>query len=229
MLLHEIYDINRFKSVIGDEAKEKGHTLSTKKRYWEKPGLEAYLDRMNLDDVSISRQELYNLASTNVEDMILKTVMWGYGGGGFMGIKRKTAAGIKNIKAALEMAKEEGIPNWEEHWNLIVKEEISGVGLATYSKFLTFMGIPVEGTPALIVDRHVLNFLRSGEFKEFDAFKKLPKTDALAAKYYPQVIKGIHQVAQQVGVPANNLEMFMYQWSSQKEKYRGEMLKQAGY
>lgn len=234
MKLDEIakYTLPQFKSEIGDQQKERSHALTSRRKDWEKhPELEVYLAAFDYDDITISRQQLYDMAPKDTQDMILYATIWGYYNDtspGGTNIKKSVAVNSEKIRDALDEAAKNGIPNWKEHYKNVVSQ-FKGVGISTYSKFLTFKGIMVEGVPALIIDRHVGNVIRSGDFDEFNELKKITPDPARNregfSKNYAEIVKGIHKVAAEVGIPAPNLEMFMYQWNAQKGKLRRELLK----
>src|SRR6202011_5816237 len=94
---------------------------------------------------------------------------------------------------------------------------ISGVGLSTHTKFLTFLLVPVHGHSALILDDRIIRIVQSGIFQELVPLHGLKN----AVRSYPHYLECMHGLAGDLTVSAERLEFFLFEF--------GLNLKSPGY
>jgi hypothetical protein len=98
-----------------------------------------------------------------------------------------------------------GIDRWLEHYFAM---DVDGLGLSTYTKFLHFLNVSVEGWPALILDDRLIKVANRGLFSELTPLQGLATHNA--AESYTDYLKCMHSVAKQISVRPDALELFLF-------------------
>lgn len=162
-------------------------------------------------DVCISRSDLRRLATEpRLEQFVMATVLWGYPGG----MRGKHVANFTKhlcpLMLLLAAARARPIRDWDTHFKAVVP--IKGIKLSTYTKFLNFLRANVCGHTALILDDRIVRVARKGIFVELEPLRKL--TNNNARRNYPAYLTCMHQVSNDLGVPAENTEFFLFQFGN---------------
>jgi hypothetical protein len=71
----------------------------------------------------------------------------------------------------LAAARAKSVINWEEHYASV--RPIVGIGLSTYTKFLNFLSVNIQGCPALILDGRIIQVAKRGIFEELAPLEEL--------------------------------------------------------
>jgi hypothetical protein len=108
----------------------------------------------------------------------------------------------------LILARAQHIADWDVE--LIKLAPITGIGLSTYTKFLTFLSVKVHGNAALILDDQIVKVVQwaQGVFIELSSLRRLE--DSNKDDMYPTYLSCIHEISNELGVPAENMEFFLY-------------------
>ena len=129
------------------------------------------------------------------------TLLWGYPDG-MRGNHASNIADSLDVLTGLLSEARLGISNWKNHFESL--NGIPGVGLSTYTKFLNFLSVTVSGKTALILDDRIVRVAKSRAFEEF--------TDSLTALRYPACLERMHSIAETLGVDAESLEFFLFEF-----------------
>lgn len=173
----------------------------------------------NADSIMISRNDLLT-AKDELEIFVIKVLMWGY----------PTKGRGNNIENILEPEKFnsfiEQLQILIEKKNINLKEirellKLEGLGLSTLSKILYFKRIEIEYNPAMILDRRVINainaetrFVDSG----IEQFKELKYENG--ANYYEQYLAFLKELATEMKVQPDQIEMFLYEFGANLKEVR---------
>lgn len=114
---------------------------------------------------------------------------------------------IEALKIALIEASNV-ISNWTEHYKKVNK--INGLGLSTYSKFLYFLGVRIEGYNALILDNRISETVNKRLFKEFDSMGSVRYDNAVSK--YPQYLKIVDSMSHDLNADSGKIEMFIFEF-----------------
>jgi Putative 8-oxoguanine DNA glycosylase OGG-like protein len=157
----------------------------------------------NQDEVCISRGDLRLLGNEETLDrFVLATLLWGYPDGMQGNHVADICGNLYAITGLLIAARSTPITDWNKHFQAV--KTIRGVGLSTYTKWLTFLPATVHNRSALILDRVIIDVAKRGIFTEFSA--------DFSARTYPQYLERMYTIANTMGVPAENLEFFLYEF-----------------
>jgi hypothetical protein len=164
------------------------------------------------DTISISRNELLRL-NGNVEENVLKVLMWGYPSKG-RGKNIDNFLKPENFTGFVEKLKDAEKLNNISMMKVYDMLNTKGLKLSTLSKILYFFHIEVESFSALILDLRVINALNSGRFKDsgIEQFKNL-RYDNVPQKYI-HYLKFMHSLAKDMKTNADKVEMFLYEFGS---------------
>lgn len=162
-----------------------------------------------LDEVTVARSDLRDFAKKqNLDVFAVATVLWGYPTG-------MRGRDVENIRSSfprlvelLEAVRKGKIETWEAHCDELSR--IHGVGLSTYTKFLTFLDIRVDGYMAMILDSRIAEVSRRPVFDEMTSIHGL--THEYGIRRYPEYLSWLHSTATRLNVPAENLEFFLYEF-----------------
>lgn len=170
-----------------------------------------FKNRNGKGSITISRGELL-LENGNIEEHILKILMWGY----------PTKGRGKNID---EFMKPENFGPFIANLKALERQpaistndiermlrQTKGLGFSTLSKILYFRKIMIQSYKALILDRRVINALNSGRFEDsgIEVFQKLRYDNA--TMYYPKYLEFAHSLARQMDTEADRVEMFLFEY-----------------
>ncbi len=160
------------------------------------------------ETVQLSRGDLFSLAkSSDMATFIVATILWGYPRG-MRGNHFKTITDKLETLDYLLREAQQGISNWSEHYENV--DDIRGLGLSTYSKFLYFLEADIEGNKALILDIRIANTLKNSTFKELEVLNKVTYTNAV--KKYTDYLKHMTHLSKEFNVDSGKLEMFIFEF-----------------
>ena len=116
--------------------------------------------------LSISRQDIFE--TKEPREKIIKTIYWGYNAGmrgnHFVNILRY----IIDVEKVLLKLKQNANPTTIEYFELTeFFNEITGLGLSTYSKLLYFFQIEFNSNPCLILDQRLIDVFAGETYYEF--------------------------------------------------------------
>ena len=162
-----------------------------------------------LDMVTLSRSDLRCLGNKqNLAEFVMATIVWGYPRG-MRGNHVGNMMGDVNLLTKLLIdARLNAVPNWKNHYANV--NQINGIGLSTYTKFLSFLDVQVEGHTALILDDRIIRVVSQCVFEELRPLQKLNNNSA--ANSYPEYLKVISDVAMQLNVSAESMELFLFEF-----------------
>lgn len=185
---------------------EQQHSFTIKKSNWEKYFSEPYgsliLSQFTSSEIEISRNDIFH--TNSLDDMIIKTILWGYPSGMRGSYFSQIMSNLPELKAFLKNARQ-GIADWKQH-NI----QIPGLGLSTYSKLLFFIKAEIEGYPAVILDQRIIDTINKKCFDDLLLPKKISYQNGL--KNYPAYLKMINQIAIDNNLPHGKVEMFLFEY-----------------
>ncbi len=160
------------------------------------------------DTVQISRADLFSLSrKDDLGYFIIMTIIWGYPRGMRGNHFIKIALQFQQLEKILLEARE-GIEDWLKHFENIRK--IEGLGLSTYSKFLYFLRVRVEGFPALILDKRIIDTLQNKLFFELSSIGNISTYNAISK--YPLYLKTIDDLSLLMETESGKIEMFLFEF-----------------
>lgn len=171
--------------------------------------------------ITISRFDLF-FAVWNLEEFIVKVLMWGYPTKG-------RGNNIDNLLLPenfdLLMSKLKNIDGKDYITILEVLDflQVKGLGFSTLSKILYFMKLKVESLPALILDQRVINALNiNSKFEDYgiERFKSLKYENA--TNHYVEYLQFMYELAMQLKVRPDQIEMFLFEFGSNLKEPVGE-------
>jgi hypothetical protein len=158
------------------------------------------------DEVTLSRSDLRHLANEDLAQFVMATIIWGYP----RGMRGNNVANlIGHFDALISLlagVRGEPVEDWKSHYAQLAP--LSGVGLSTHTKFLTFLSVTVHGHSALILDDRILRIAQSGIFRELAPLHGLKN----AAHSYPRYLECMHSLAGDLMVSAERLEFFLFEF-----------------
>jgi hypothetical protein len=193
------------------------------------------------DEVSVSRSDLrFSLAKGSLDRFVMATLLWGYPDKIPLGknitqfAKHPTYLG--ELTDILTKARVPPGVDWDTHFFKDVQPKIKYVaGVSTYTKFLNFLSVNVCGYPALILDKRIVRVAERGIFAELGSLRQLighlrrptrgqrgkarpsrpENTDGkIQAAIYTQYLSLVHKIAEELSVPAENIEFFLFEFGS---------------
>ncbi|MFU1857250.1 hypothetical protein ACK8HY_09555 [Sphingobacterium sp. NGMCC 1.201703] len=157
--------------------------------------------------ITLSRRDIKE--TTEIDLVVLKTILWGYSSGmrgnHFFNIYKGQMESICTILRKIEN------PCSPEAFEEAHKElrKIKSLGLSTYSKLLYFLGVSLFGAgSALILDERIIRIFKSQKFEEFNSFNRISIENGY--RYYLNYIQRIHELATQMQVKEDQIELFLF-------------------
>lgn len=157
--------------------------------------------------ITLSRQDIFN--TTSLKEIIIKTIYWGYTGGmrgnHFMNILNN----IDELEGYLEEATQKEEFNSDDFVELSVSfNDLSGLGLSTYSKLLYFLNLEINGNPSLILDLRLIKVFNMGSFDDLEPLINISYQNA--PHHYVNYLEVLNQIGQELDVRADKIEMFLF-------------------
>lgn len=161
------------------------------------------------DEVTLSRSDLRGLASKlDLAQFVIATIIWGYPRGMRGKHVENLIAHIGSLTTMLAAAKTQPVTDWSLHYANV--RPINGIGLSTYTKFLSFLSVRVQGHAALILDNRIIRVASQEVFDELGQLKRLSYQNA--ARFYPGYLQCIHEVATRLSVTPEQIEFFLFEF-----------------
>ncbi len=161
-------------------------------------------------DAQVSRRDLFLLAAQhNLIPFVVATILWGYPQGMRGRHFENIATRTSDLILILDQARKGGIQQWDAHYFDAI-HPIQGLGLSTYTKFLHFLKVRIQNYEALILDDRIVQVGARGIFSELAALRKLNATNRV--KFYPVYLQVMHETADKLGVSAEKLELFIFEF-----------------
>lgn len=199
--------ISNFKNFIR-EFPYLNQSFDIKKKNWKIQSQQKRIDWIfgEKHTITLNRFDLLN-TKHDVENFILKTLMWGY----------PTKGRGKNIENILKKENFERLVKILEKYkdNEIIIEQlkadiksIAGLGLSTMTKFTHFLDTTIAGNKALILDIQIIEAINTGRFEEFNHLKGITYNNA--PKRYPEYLKTISKLSTLINAQPDQIEMFLF-------------------
>jgi hypothetical protein len=161
--------------------------------------------------IVVSRSDLRRLAAQNdLTQYVLATVIWGYSSGMRGEHLQKILANLPKVIHLLSGVRADGLDDWTKHYACI--KQIPGLGLSTYTKFLNFLPVQVQGSRALILDSRIIQAISDNTFEEFKSIG--PISYDTAPRRYTDYLRTMHVVADKLEVSAEHLEFFLFEFGN---------------
>jgi hypothetical protein len=115
---------------------------------------------------------------------------------------------FEKLTKLLSAAQKLPVQEWGVHYEAV--GEVAGIGLSTYTKFLSFLSAQVHGHSALILDDRIIRVVSQGIFEELAPISSLGSYNA--ARLYPQYLSCMHSLATKLSVSAEEIEFFLFEF-----------------
>jgi hypothetical protein len=156
-------------------------------------------------ELILSRSDIRGYANRNTYGLfVMATIVWGYPRGMRGNHVGNIGERMQYLVEILENSAN-GINDWDKHYSGI---DITGLGLSTYTKFIHFLGVRVEGLPSLILDDRLIKVAKRETFEELSTLNGLRSHNA--AQRYVSYLQIMNDVAGRIGVTAEQLELFLF-------------------
>jgi hypothetical protein len=177
--------------------------------------IEQIFDEKN--QITLNRFDLIN-SSWNIEEFIIKTLMWGY----------PTKGRGKNIDNLL---KEENFKTLSKKLETYRESEITietlkedlkipGLGLSTLTKFTHFLNTKINGFKTVILDNQIIEAINTERFEELNSLKGIKYENAV--RKYVDYIKLIDKLSKQTRSEPDQIEMFLFTFGRNLSELKGE-------
>ncbi len=113
----------------------------------------------------------------------MATIVWGYTSGGRGKNVANLMSHLDDLTQLLFEIRTQPVAEWNSHYKKV--KSIKGVGLSTYTKFLNFPSVEVQGHAALILDDRIIRVASQGTWKELARLHELSKSSA--DRLYPRI------------------------------------------
>lgn len=183
------------------------HSVNVKKGKWNIHGQKATIQKIfgHLKVITISRNDLFK--TVDIDEFIVKTLMWGYptGGRGNNITKVLEETNFRKLVKLLQQYRNDNVTLEELKRDI---KTIKGVNLSTMSKLLHFLKINVNDETALILDQKIINIISNNRFVELHPLIGIKYNKAIDR--YVEYLKTINQLATKIQVLADQIELFLF-------------------
>jgi len=171
--------LSEFRSLIANMPVEY-QAFASKRRIWA-----SYMNRKDhagdalhevfgasREEVTLSRNDLRSFArKPDLGQFVMATIIWGYP----RGMRGNHVANLVNhlddLTELLSAARAQPVTGWSTHFAKV--RPIVGIGLSTYTKFLNFLSVQVQGHTALILDDRIIRVANQSIFEELAPLRGL--------------------------------------------------------
>ena len=162
-----------------------------------------------LREVTLSRSDLRSFAcKPDLAQFVMATIIWGYPRGMRGNHVANLISHLSLLTQLLSAARTQPVAEWGTHYAKV--RPIVGIGLSTYTKFLSFLSVQVQGHTALILDDRIIRVANQGIFEELTPLQGLSYDNA--PRSYPQYLECIHGLADSLGVSPEKIEFFLFEF-----------------
>ncbi|MGO9589515.1 MAG: hypothetical protein ACLP3K_05640 [Candidatus Acidiferrales bacterium] len=163
-----------------------------------------------LGEVTLSRSDLRSFAcKPDLAQFVMATIIWGYPRGMRGNHVANLISHLSSLTQLLSDARTEPVAEWGTYYDAKVRP-IGGIGLSTYTKFLSFLSVKVQGHMALILDDRIIRVANQGIFEELMPLQELSSYNA--PRSYPQYLECIHGLADSLEVSPEKIEFFLFEF-----------------
>ncbi len=160
-------------------------------------------------EVTLSRSDLRSLAcKPDLAQFVMATIIWGYPRGMRGNHVSSVISHLGSLTALISTARTQPVLDWSSHFEKVVP--IAGIGLSTYTKFLSFLSVQIQGHTALILDDRIIRISNGGLFEELAPLRGLKEHNAVRS--YPEYLVCIHSLARSFEVSAEGIEFFLFEF-----------------
>lgn len=157
--------------------------------------------------LTISRQDIFE--TTELRELIIKTIYWGYTGGmrgnHFINILKHIDLIENSFKKLTHIAK----PTTDDFNQLTASfKNVAGLGLSTYSKLLYFLQLTFNGNPCLILDQRLIDVFKSKTYSEFGSLSRIRYDNA--EKKYLDFLRLTNEISKELETEGENIEQFLF-------------------
>jgi 8-oxoguanine DNA glycosylase-like protein len=161
------------------------------------------------EDVTMSRSDLRRLAmELDKARFVIATIIWGYPRGMRGNHVARLVTQLQPLTRLLSSARAQPLTDWNAHYEAV--SAIAGIGLSTYTKFLTFLSVNVHGHGALILDDRIIRVANQAVFEELAPIRQLSTHNAVRS--YPEYLSCVHGLADTLAVSAEKVEFFLFEF-----------------
>ncbi len=197
----------------------RNQSFDIKKSNWECENqielIERIFDGKNV--ITLNRFDLIN-SNWNIEEFIIKTLMWGYPtkGRGKNIDNLLLNNNFKTLTKQLESYRESEITIETLKQDL----KIPGLGLSTLTKFAHFLNTRIDGFKTVILDKKIIEAINTGRFKELNSLNGIRYDNAIGK--YVDYIKLIDKISIEINSEPDQIEMFLYTFGRNLSELKGE-------
>lgn len=197
----------------------RNQSFDIKKSNWKCENQTVLIDRVfrNKDIVTLNRFDLIN-SSIDIEEFIIKTLMWGYptkGRGNNIDNLLKPE-NFEKLSETLRFYKDSEITIETLKKDL----QIEGLGLSTLTKFTNFLNTQINGYNAIILDNQIIEAINSGRFEELNPLIGISLNNA--PNKYTDYIKLIDQISKTTHSQPEQVELFLFIFGRNLTEIKGE-------
>lgn len=155
--------------------------------------------------IEINRYDIFR--ESELKKKVILTLLWGYPTKGRGNNMNRLLEG-NNFNALLDL-----LSGYRKVSPTIKKlksdmSTIKGLGIATMTKFIYFLGLEVEGYKSLILDQRVMDCYNNKRISALAVDGAI--TNQNGWKYYKQYIKQMSHLARQLHTQEDQLEIFIF-------------------
>lgn len=161
------------------------------------------------NNIEINRYDIFR--ESELKKKVILTLLWGYPTKGRGNNMNRLLEG-NNFNALLDL-----LSGYRKVSPTIKKlksdtSTIKGLGIATMTKFIYFLGLEVEGYKSLILDQRVMDCYNNKRISALAVDGAI--TNQNGWKYYKQYIKQMSHLARQLHTQEDQLEIFIFMFGN---------------
>ena len=167
-------------------------------------------------EVCLTRNDVFKDRRGNIELFLLSVLFWGYPGNQ----RGRCTKAFNNwedlVNMSYNLRRRKNLTNEEFRGYFRTMDNISGLGISTYSKIFYFLGITIDGHPCLILDDMVGKGVHLLEGEEFTDIKDT--LNGQRYRYYKNFghyLRFAHKFAKANACPVDSVEYVL--WLSGKK------------
>jgi len=168
----------------------------------------------NKSELTISRRDIFEINSEpeKIFEFIIKVIYWGYPKGmqGNNFSKVIEQKNIEKLSSILSQFQKQKVVAKQDYFHLIQEfKQINGISLSTYSKFLYFLNLTIDGLPCLILDRRIIKVIADRKFENFSSINNI-YYGTNAEKQKIKYLEITNNLATSLGTKEENIEQFLF-------------------
>lgn len=194
------------------------HSFETSKETWsafknQDAFSNIYTRTFKEPTIKLSRNDLFTCCNQCKEDAVFLIVFWGYPLGytrpnTMMSLFPKFLKSIPELNSHLHFKADIDYNDFKTIIN-----SISGIGLSTFTKFLYFFRMTINGERAVILDTRIIRALNSDNgFEELAILKGISESNKHSK--YLLYLKVLNELACKYGFETDQLELFLFMFGN---------------